>query len=100
MAKRFRDGALDLEVPETVLVIDDAGEPIDVIKSERLFAHRLIEELMLAANVAVAKFLGSREVPSFYRVHEAPDVCVSVLVVLCCSAVRACIVATAHDAPS
>lgn len=73
MAKRFRDGALDLEVPETVLVIDDAGEPIDVIKSERLFAHRLIEELMLAANVAVAKFLGSREVPSFYRVHEAPD---------------------------
>ena len=73
MAKRFRDGALDLEVPETVLVIDEAGEPIDVIKSERLFAHRLIEELMLAANVAVAKFLGSREIPSFYRIHEPPD---------------------------
>ena len=73
MAKRFRDGALDLEVPETVLVIDDAGEPVDVIKSERLFAHRLIEELMLAANVAVAKFLGSKEISSFYRIHEAPD---------------------------
>lgn len=73
MAKRFRDGALDLEVPETVLVIDAAGEPIDVIKSERLFAHRLIEELMLAANVAVAKFLGSKEIPALYRIHEAPD---------------------------
>lgn len=73
MAKRFRDGALDLEVPETVLVIDAAGEPIDVIKSERLFAHRLIEEMMLAANVAVAKFLASKEIPAFYRVHEAPD---------------------------
>jgi ribonuclease R len=73
MAKRFKDGALDLEVPETVLVIDEAGEPVDVIKSERLFAHRLIEELMLAANVAVAKFLGSREITSFYRVHEEPN---------------------------
>ncbi len=73
MAKRFKDGSLDLEVPETELVIDGTGEPIDVIKSERLFAHRLIEEMMLAANVAVAKFLGAKEIPSLYRVHEPPD---------------------------
>ncbi len=73
MAKRFKDGSLDLEVPETELVIDGTGEPIDVIKSERLFAHRLIEEMMLAANVAVAKFLGAKEIPSLYRVHESPD---------------------------
>ncbi|MFZ3228826.1 MAG: ribonuclease R [Pseudobdellovibrio sp.] len=72
MAKRFKEGSLDLEVPETELVIDGTGEPIDIIKSERLFAHRLIEELMLAANVAVAKFLSSKEIPSFYRVHEEP----------------------------
>ncbi len=73
MAKRFKEGSLDLEVPETELVIDGAGEPVDVIKSERLFAHRLIEELMLAANVAVAKFLSSKEIPSIYRTHEPPD---------------------------
>lgn len=73
MAKRFKEGSLDLEVPETELVIDAAGEPIDVIKSERLFAHRLIEELMLAANVAVAKFLAKKEIPAFYRIHESPD---------------------------
>lgn len=73
MAKRFKEGSLDLEVAETELVIDGTGEPVDVIKSERLFAHRLIEELMLAANVAVAKFLASKEMPSFYRIHEAPD---------------------------
>src|SRR3989344_6789625 len=72
MAKRFKEGSLDLEVPETELVIDGTGEPIDIIKSERLFAHRLIEELMLAANVAVAKFLSSKEVPAMYRVHEEP----------------------------
>lgn len=72
MAKRFKEGSLDLEVAETELVIDGTGEPIDIIKSERLFAHRLIEEMMLAANVAVAKFLASKEVPAFYRVHEEP----------------------------
>ena len=73
MARRFKDGSLDLEVPETELVIDGTGEPIDVIKSERLFAHRLIEELMLAANVAVAKYLGGKDIPSMYRIHEPPD---------------------------
>ena len=73
MAKRFKEGSLDLEVPETELVIDGTGEPVDIIKSERIFSHRLIEEMMLAANVAVAKFLSSKEIPSFYRVHEQPD---------------------------
>lgn len=73
MQKRFKEGSLDLEVPETELVIDGTGEPIDIIKSERLFAHRLIEELMLAANVAVAKYLASKEIPAMYRVHEPPD---------------------------
>ena len=73
MAKRFREGSLDLEIPETELEIDSTGTPVDVIKSERLFSHRLIEELMLAANVAVAKFLGSREITSLYRIHEPPN---------------------------
>lgn len=73
MAKRFREGSLDLEIPETQLEIDASGVPIDVIRSERLFAHRLIEELMLAANVAVAEFLSSQEIPAMYRVHEPPN---------------------------
>lgn len=73
MAKRFKEGSLDLEVPETELLIDGAGEPVDVIKSERLFAHRLIEEMMLAANVAVARFLAEKEIPAIYRTHEPPD---------------------------
>lgn len=73
MAKRFREGSLDLEIPETQLMIDSAGVPIDVIRSERLFAHRLIEEMMLAANVAVAKFLSGQEIPAIYRIHESPN---------------------------
>lgn len=72
MAKRFKDGSLDLEIPETELEIDASGMPVDVIRSERLFSHRLIEEMMLAANVAVAKFLSSQEIASIYRIHEPP----------------------------
>jgi ribonuclease R len=73
MAKRFREGSLDLEIPETELQIDASGVPVDIIRSERLFAHRLIEEMMLAANVAVATFLSSKEIPAIYRIHEPPN---------------------------
>ncbi|MFZ4403813.1 MAG: ribonuclease R [Pseudobdellovibrionaceae bacterium] len=72
MRKRFKEGSLDLEIPETELMIDSSGVPVDVVRSERLFAHRLIEELMLAANVAVAEFLRSKEIPALYRIHESP----------------------------
>ncbi len=72
MAKRFREGALDLEMPETEIQIDDAGNPVDIIQTERLFAHRLIEEMMLMANVAVAKYFKSKEMEAIYRVHEEP----------------------------
>nr|HPI40504.1 ribonuclease R [Pseudobdellovibrionaceae bacterium] len=73
MAKRMKEGSLDLEIPETELEIDEAGVPVDIIKSERLFAHRLIEELMLAANVAVATFLSDQKITSVYRIHEQPS---------------------------
>lgn len=73
MAKRFKEGSLDLEIPETELVIDGAGVPIDIQRNERLFSHRLIEEMMLAANVAVAKFFSEKEIPAIYRIHESPN---------------------------
>ncbi len=72
MAKRFKEGSLDLEISETELEIDAAGVPVDVVRSERLFSHRLIEELMLAANVAVAEYLTAQNVPALYRIHEPP----------------------------
>lgn len=73
MIKRFREGSLDLNISQTNLEIDASGNPIDVQKSERLFAHRLIEELMLAANVAVAQFLERKEKGAIYRIHEDPS---------------------------
>lgn len=73
MAKRFREGSLDLEIPETEIEVDDSGEPVDVLQTERLFAHRLIEELMLMANITVAKELNRRQVAGLFRVHDEPN---------------------------
>lgn len=73
MAKRFREGSLDLHIGETEVIVDDAGNPVDIIRSNRVFAHKLIEELMLIANVSVAKILNKANIPAIYRIHEAPD---------------------------
>ncbi|MCB0356669.1 MAG: ribonuclease R, partial [Bdellovibrionales bacterium] len=72
MAKRYKEGSLNLEIPETEVELDEAGYPIDIIKSERLFSHKIIEEMMLIANVAVARFLNNKNIESIYRVHEPP----------------------------
>lgn len=73
MNKRYREGSLNLEVPETEVVVDDIGNTIDVIKSERVFAHKLIEEMMLIANVCVARMIQNKEQPALFRVHPAPE---------------------------
>ena len=72
MKKRFQEGSLDLEIPESQVLIDASGIPVDVVRGDRLFAHRLIEELMLLANVAVAKFIAQSGRTCLYRVHEEP----------------------------
>ena len=73
MQKRFRDGSLDLEIPETQVVVDASGESTDVIRASRLFAHRLIEELMLVTNICTARFMENAQVAGIYRVHGEPD---------------------------
>ncbi len=71
--KRMNAGSLDLDLEETKLIIDKAGNPIDCQKSKRLFAHRIIEELMLLTNQTAARFLRVNEIQTLNRVHEAPD---------------------------
>lgn len=73
MNKRYREGSLDLEVPETEVVVDELGHTVDVIKSERVFAHKLIEEMMLIANVAVARMIQNKEQGALFRIHPAPE---------------------------
>ncbi|MBB4616192.1 ribonuclease R family protein [Sphingomonas abaci] len=63
---------LDLDLPERRVVLDEKGRILSVAPRERLDAHRLIEDYMIAANVAAAKALEAKKAPVMYRVHEAP----------------------------
>ena len=63
---------LDLDLPERRVVLDAAGRITSIAVRERLDAHRLIEDYMIAANVAAAKALEAKKAPCMYRVHEPP----------------------------
>lgn len=70
-----RDGRepLNLDLPEKHVVLDDQGRIAQIAVRERLDAHRLVEDFMIAANVAAAKMLESKKSPLIYRVHEIPS---------------------------
>ncbi|MDH3998731.1 MAG: ribonuclease R, partial [Desulfuromonadales bacterium] len=71
--RRRERGSLDFDLPEAQIQLDLKGRPENIIRAERNLAHRLIEEFMLAANEAVAKWLTQRQQPLLFRVHEAPS---------------------------
>ena len=70
---RGRRGALDVDLAETVVRLGPNGEVRSLEQTERYNAHRVIEELMITANVATARFLGRARMPALYRVHSPPD---------------------------
>lgn len=73
LEKRHRArGAIDFDGEEAVIVLDDKGEPCEIIPRERGVAERVIEQFMLCANEAVATELHKKEIPCVYRVHEPP----------------------------
>jgi ribonuclease R len=72
-AARDRREPLDLDLPERKILLDAQGRVERVTRPERLEAHRLIEELMIQANVAAAEALEARRGPVVYRVHDAPS---------------------------
>ena len=71
--RRFARGALRIETPEINFEFDGKGGVARAWKETEPTAHRLIEELMIAANEAVAELLSGRKRPALYRVHERPD---------------------------
>ena len=73
-ARRNEHGSIDFDLPERVIEFDDQQRMINIGRSERNIAHRLIEEFMLAANRAVEGYLLKRGIASLHRVHEKPDV--------------------------
>src|SRR5277367_122932 len=71
--KRERRGSIDFDLPEPIIEFDEFGAMKSVTRSERNWAHRLIEEFMLAANECVASWIENLGVDSIYRIHEKPE---------------------------
>jgi len=71
-AARQKREPLDLDLPERRVVLDEKGRILSVAARERLDAHRLVEDYMIAANVAAARALEAKKAPVMYRVHETP----------------------------
>jgi len=70
---RHRRGTLELDLPERRIMLDEDGRVMRIEPRRRLDSHRLIEEFMIAANVAAAETLERLRHPCLYRVHDAPD---------------------------
>lgn len=71
-AREARD-PLELELPERRVVLDEQGRIASIAIRERLDAHRVVEDFMIAANVAAAKALEAKTAPVVYRIHEPPS---------------------------
>ncbi|HAW34322.1 MAG TPA: ribonuclease R, partial [Alphaproteobacteria bacterium] len=72
-AAREKRGALDLDVVEREIKLDENGQVASITPRERLDSHKTIEEFMILANVAAAETLEEKDVPAMYRVHEPPS---------------------------
>lgn len=73
MKKTEERGAMGFDLPEAEFTFDATGKVIKIGKRKRFFSHKLIEQFMIAANVAVAQYFTTRGLPLLYRIHEEPD---------------------------
>ncbi|MGN0341413.1 MAG: ribonuclease R [Roseburia sp.] len=72
-SNRMKRGSIDFDFPETRILLNEKGEPIEIKPYERNTATKLIEDFMLIANETVAQDFFWQEIPFVYRTHETPD---------------------------
>ncbi len=72
-SRRIERGSLDFDLPEPEVLLDMQGRPEAILRTDRNYAHMIIEEFMIAANEAVAEYLEGLGIPTLYRIHEEPD---------------------------
>ncbi len=70
---RIKRGSIDFEFPESKVLLDENGDPLEIIKLDRGMAERIIEEFMIITNETVAQHIYWQDIPFIYRVHEGPD---------------------------
>ena len=71
--KRLKRGSIDFDFPETKIILDEKGRPVEIKPYERNVATKIIEDFMLIANETVAQDYFWQELPFVYRTHENPD---------------------------
>ena len=71
--RRMKRGSIDFDFPETKVILNEKGEPIDIKPYDRNVATKLIEDFMLIANETVASHFFWQEIPFVYRTHDNPD---------------------------
>lgn len=71
--KRNERGTIDFDTIETLILYDNDGEIEKIVPDERNDAHKIIEECMITANIAAARFLEAHKIPTLYRVHAPPE---------------------------
>lgn len=71
--KRKKRGSIDFDFPETKIILDKEGRPIDIMPYDRNVATKIIEDFMLIANETVAQHFYWLELPFVYRTHDTPD---------------------------
>ncbi len=71
--KRMKRGSIDFDFPETKVILNEQGEPVDIRPYDRNAATKIIEDFMLIANETVAQDYFWQEIPFLYRTHENPD---------------------------
>jgi len=71
--KRRKRGSIEFDFDESKVILDDLGNPTDIIRKKRNLAESIIEEFMIAANETVAENFYHAKIPFIYRIHEVPD---------------------------
>lgn len=72
--KRIQRGAIQFDFPESKVIVNKEGEPVEIVKEVRGISNKMIEEFMLCANETVAEYAFWSEIPFIYRNHEAPSI--------------------------